>query len=75
MNRQDADVNNSSHTSRRSFCTDLLLTSTGLVLASATTTEILAAQDSMVAYPPRKIEDAETATTRVQPLLQLSNKK
>ena len=60
MNRQDADVNNSSHTSRRSFCTDLLLTSTGLVLASATTTEILAAQDSMVAHPPRKIENAET---------------
>jgi len=60
MSRQDVDVNSSSHTSRRSFCTDLLLTSTGLVLAAPTTTKILAAQDSMVAYPPRKIENAET---------------
>ena len=60
MNRQDVDGNSSSHTSRRSFCTDLMLTSTGLVLAAATTTKILAAQDSMVAYPPRKIESAET---------------
>lgn len=60
MNRQDVG-NSSSHTSRRRFCTDLLLTSTGLVVVAApTTTKILAAQDSMVAYPPRKIENAET---------------
>ena len=60
MNRQDVDGNTSSHTSRRTFCTDLLLTSTGLVLAVPTTAKVLAAQDSMVAYPPRKIENAET---------------
>ena len=60
MNRQDApDVNGSAHTTRRAFCTDLLLTSTGLVLAAPTTAKILAAQDSMVAYPPRKIENSE----------------
>ena len=57
---RDVDGNSSSHTSRRSFCTDLLLTSTGLVLAAPATTKILAAQDSMVAYPPRNIENAET---------------
>ena len=61
MDRQDeTDVNGTTHTTRRSFCTDLLLTSTGLVLAAPTTTKIFAAQDSMVAYPPRKIENAET---------------
>jgi hypothetical protein len=61
MNRQDeTNVNGTTHTTRRAFCTDLMLTSTGLVLAAATTTKILAAQDSMVAYPPRKIENAET---------------
>jgi arsenite oxidase small subunit len=61
MNRQnETDVNGSTHTTRRAFCTDLLLTSTGLVLAAPTTAKVLAAQDSMVAYPPRKIENAET---------------
>jgi len=60
MNRQDVDLSNTSQTSRRGFCADLLLTSTGLVLAAPTTTKVLAAQDSMVAYPPRKIESAET---------------
>lgn len=48
------------HTSRRAFCTDLLLTSTGLVLAAPTVTKVIAAQDSMVAYPPTRIESAET---------------
>lgn len=48
------------HTTRRVFCTDLLLTSTGLVLAAPNVTNVLAAQDSMVAYPPRRIESAET---------------
>lgn len=46
------------HTTRRAFCTDVLITSTGLMLA-APATNILAAQDSMVAYPPRKIDGAE----------------
>ena len=52
----DSELN----TSRRAFCTDLLLTSTGLVLAAPTVTKVIAAQDSMVAYPPRRIESAET---------------
>jgi Rieske Fe-S protein len=49
-----------SHTTRRAFCTDLVLTSTGLLLAAPGVTKVVAAQDSMVAYPPRKIEGAET---------------
>ena len=55
MNRQDNEL----HTTRRVFCADLLLTSTGLMLAAPTVTEAVAAQDSMVAYPARKIEGAE----------------
>lgn len=49
-----------SHATRRAFCTDLLLTSTALVLAAPTVTKVMAAQDLMVVYPPRKIEGAET---------------
>jgi Rieske Fe-S protein len=49
---------------RRTFCNGLLLTSTGIVLASSATTasaqKLVAMQDSMVAYPPRKIDGAET---------------
>jgi Rieske Fe-S protein len=48
-----------SRTTRRAFCTDLMLTSAGLV-AVPCVTKAVAAQDSMVSYPPRKIEDAET---------------
>ena len=54
------DANEVSHTTRRVFCADLLLTSTGLILAAPTVSKVVAAQDSMVAYPPRKIEGAET---------------
>lgn len=49
MNRND----------RRAFCTNLMLTSAGLVLAGSNLTEVTAAQDSL-AYPPRRIEGAET---------------
>lgn len=52
-------VNKLSHATRRAFCTDLLLTSTALVLAAPALTKVMAAQDSIVAYPPRKIEGAE----------------
>lgn len=45
---------------RRTFCNGLLLTSTGLVLASSAVTKAGVGQDSMVAYPPRKIDGAET---------------
>jgi Rieske Fe-S protein len=43
------------NTTRRTFCADLLLTS-GLVLAAPA---IMKDQDSLVAYPPRKIDGAE----------------
>src|ERR1043165_8904214 len=48
-----------SHTSRRTFCTGLMLTSAGLVLAGSHLSPAEAAQDSVVAYPPRRIEGAE----------------
>jgi len=54
MNRQDSEP----RTTRRAFCGELLLTSTGLLLAP-TVSKVVAAQDSMIAYPPRKIEGAE----------------
>ena len=52
--------NEPSHTTRRAFCTDLMLTSAGLVLMAPAVTKAAAAQDSLVSYPPRKIEGAET---------------
>lgn len=48
-----------SRTTRRAFCTDLMLTSAGLVVVPGVT-RVVAAQESMVSYPPRKIEGAET---------------
>jgi Rieske Fe-S protein len=60
MNPQNEDANEFSHTTRRAFCTNLLLTSTGVILAAPSVTKAIATQDSMVAFPPRKIENAET---------------
>jgi Rieske Fe-S protein len=54
------DANEVSDTTRRGFCADLFLTATGLVLAAPIATKVVAAQDSIVAYPARKIEGAET---------------
>lgn len=52
------EENEPSCTSRRAFCAELL--TTGLILAAApTVAKGIAAQDSMVAYPPQKIEGAE----------------
>lgn len=60
MKLQDqSDVNQTSPTDRRTFCTGLLLTSTGLMLATPNVTKSGTAQDSTVRYPPRKIEGAE----------------
>ena len=59
MDSSASAANKPSHTTRRAFCTDVLLTSTALVLAAPTVTKVAAAQDSMVAFPPRKIEGAE----------------
>ena len=47
------------HTTRRTFCADLMLTSAGLVLAVPSLSKANAAQNSLVAYPPRRIEGAE----------------
>lgn len=56
MNHQEqGDLN---QTDRRTFCTGLLLTSTGLMLAP-NVTRTAAAQESSVRYPPRRIEGAE----------------
>ena len=43
---------------RRTFCNELLLT-TGVVLATPAAVKAAATQDSMVAYPPKKIDGAE----------------
>jgi len=59
MDSPTSVVNEPSHTSRRDFCTDLLLTSTALVLATPAATKGAAAQQAMIDYPPRKIEGAE----------------
>lgn len=44
---------------RRTFCNDLLLTTT-VVLATPAVEKVAAMQASQVAYPPRKIDGAET---------------
>ena len=54
----EGDANELSHTSRRTFCTELMLTSAGLVLVGSNLNKVEAAQD-LIAYPPRRIEGAE----------------
>jgi Rieske Fe-S protein len=61
MNRP-READGKSHTTRRIFCTDLMLTTAGMVLAGSHVTKVMG-QDTLVAYPPRKIEGAE----RLQP--------
>ena len=49
-----------SRISRRNFCNNLLLTSTGIVLVGReASAQVVIPQDSAVAYPPVKIEGAE----------------
>jgi Rieske Fe-S protein len=55
----DAETDDLSHSTRRTFCAELMLTSAGLVLACSQLTRAKTAQDSTVAYPPRRIEGAE----------------
>ena len=51
--------NESLQINRRTFCNELLLTSTGIALTARTVVgESLSPQDSMLAYPPMKIEGA-----------------
>lgn len=48
---------------RREFCNCLLLTTTGLLIATtAHASEAVASQESAIAYPPLKIEGAERLT-------------
>lgn len=58
MQTNRRDVNELTHTTRRVFCTDVVLTSAALLLAPAAM-HGASARDSLVAYPPRKIEGAE----------------
>src|SRR6185503_21336217 len=60
MNRQgETESHKLSNTTRRTFCTNVMLTSAGLVLAAPNLSKVIAAQESEVAYPARKIEGAE----------------
>jgi Rieske Fe-S protein len=45
--------------SRRTFCNELLLSSTAVMLRSGVSGEVVTAQESTIAYPPMKIEGAE----------------
>jgi Rieske Fe-S protein len=47
-----------SRVTRRTFCNELLLT-TGVVLVTPAVAKAAVMQDSMVAYPPKKIDGAE----------------
>ena len=53
------DGNEPSQITRRTFCSELLLTSTGLVLAAQSVAANSPTPDSTLAYPPMKIEGAE----------------
>ena len=53
----ESNSNELSCTSRRVFCAELL--STGLLLTAPNITKVMAAQDSMITYPPKKIAGAE----------------
>lgn len=56
----EADACELSHSTRRTFCAGLMLTSAGLMLAGPHLTKAKAAQEPVVAYPPRRIEGAES---------------
>lgn len=54
----EADAGKLPDTTRRTFCTELMLGSAALLLAGSKLTKAAATQES-VAYPPRRIEGAE----------------
>ena len=61
MSRQGKDESDElSLSSRRTFCANVMLTSAGLLLAAPNVSKAVAAQESEVGYPPRRIEGAET---------------
>ena len=55
----EADAYELSHSTRRTFCAELMLTSAGIMLAGSNLTKAASAQES-IAYPPRRIEGADT---------------
>ena len=55
----EADACELSDSTRRTFCSQLMLSSAALLLATSKSTKAAAAQES-IAYPPRRIEGAET---------------
>lgn len=59
-NHDESESHELSNTTRRTFCADMLLTSAGLVLAAPCLSKAATTQGSVVAYPPRKIEGAES---------------
>lgn len=60
MSRHGEDESHElSEASRRTFCTNVMLMSAGLVLAAPNLSKATPAQKSVVAYPARKIEGAE----------------
>ena len=61
MNRKDENQRDSlPQPSRRDFCAELMLISAGVILAPPGLARDKTAQDSTVAYPPRRIEGSET---------------
>jgi len=61
MSRQgEAESDKLLCTTRRTFCTNVMLTSAGLLLAAPNLSKVAAAQESEVAYPPRRIEGGES---------------
>jgi len=54
-----ADAGEQTHSTRRTFCTELMLTSAALLWARSKLTKAAGVQESIV-YPPRRIEGAET---------------
>ena len=55
----EADACEQSDSTRRTFCAELMLSSAALWLASSNLTKAAVRQES-IAYPPRRIEGAET---------------
>ena len=54
-----ADAYELPHSTRRTFCAELMVTSAGVLLAGSKLTKAAGAQES-IAYPPRRIEGAES---------------
>lgn len=60
MSHKEDECDELPHTSRRTFCTNVMLTSAGVVLAAPNLSTVIAAQESVVAFPSRRIDGAET---------------